>query len=123
MSDGIELKPCPHCGCSVVRSFKVFERDGWRVDCNKCNGGFHKTTKAEAIAAWNTRPTAPVEDGVRQERQKIVAWLMHTAQSTKLDLENGLWKGIEDDAVEFMGTCTMLADGIKRGDHLAAMGE
>ena len=49
------LLPCPFCGGETIRLFKVFERDGFRVDCNACNGGFHKRTEAEAIVSWNTR--------------------------------------------------------------------
>lgn len=56
------LKPCPFCG-SKPRSqwFDATSEDDdcgyWGIDC--CQAFAHEATKADAIAAWNTRPAAP----------------------------------------------------------------
>ena len=48
-----ELLPCPFCGGSAVVSSLYGD---WYVECDLCDaGGSGEDTKAEAIAAWNTR--------------------------------------------------------------------
>lgn len=47
----LDLLPCPFCGCARIyeRGFRCFE-------CPECRAeGPTKATKAEAVAAWNTR--------------------------------------------------------------------
>ncbi len=55
-----ELAPCPFCGCAAevsVHPNTVF------VTCTNCwaveGRRFNRDQEAEAIRAWNTRPTAP----------------------------------------------------------------
>jgi len=57
-----ELKPCPFCGgvdkvkCTIFMS--VFQ-----VQCFECkSSAYGSNNKDQAIAAWNTRPAAPVEE-------------------------------------------------------------
>lgn len=62
----VSLLPCPFCGG------EAFERGFRRYECKNCGAeGPGAGTKAEAIAAWNRRPHAPVSrpgDGVEGER-------------------------------------------------------
>lgn len=64
----LDLLPCPFCGCARIyeRGFRCFE-------CPECRAeGPTKATKAEAVAAWNTRaalsraPEAASEDAYRR---------------------------------------------------------
>ena len=61
------LKPCPSPWCNH-RSFIVhtskdhFYGEAFQGRCSQCNlGGPVKRTKAEAIAAWNTRAAPPAQ--------------------------------------------------------------
>ncbi len=67
-----ELEPCPVSWCTEptprvqTRSASIFV-----VRCNECGTTtpyFH--TEAEAIAAWNTRPT-PSPDGIREALEEL----------------------------------------------------
>ncbi|WP_406238144.1 Lar family restriction alleviation protein [Acetobacter orientalis] len=50
-----ELKSCPFCGSSNLHTPHPKHTSAW-VTCNVCNAeGPIKHTRAEAIAAWNTR--------------------------------------------------------------------
>ena len=55
-----ELKPCPFCGGEDIVLFELkASKDCW-VECKKCwasSNVFKLDAKAEAIAAWNTRPS------------------------------------------------------------------
>lgn len=66
-----ELKPCPLCGSDKVHTAttRVTAENIWSgVECTDCGVEITRMTKAEAIAAWNTRlasqPTS-VEDAWR----------------------------------------------------------
>lgn len=47
--------PCPFCGCTTIREFKVFERERYRIDCNACNCGAEANDRQTALARWNRR--------------------------------------------------------------------
>ena len=49
-----ELKPCPFCGGEAIL---MHGAHAWEIHCLPCTASVSEMTKAEAIAAWNTRPT------------------------------------------------------------------
>ena len=90
----LDLLPCPFCGCARIyeRGFRCFE-------CLECRAeGPTKATKAEAVAAWNTRaaltraPEASREGAA--ERLAIVAekpaHLIRWGEGDRLDLQSVL---------------------------------
>ena len=57
-----ELKPCPYC-CKRNDLGTAKWARGFVIRCGYCGAiGPNRRTEPEAIAAWNTRPTKPVED-------------------------------------------------------------
>lgn len=69
-----ELLPCPFCGANepsvwLYQQKRFANNKLWAAHCKICNIERTASTKAEAIAAWNTRaaaqtpPSAGVEDG------------------------------------------------------------
>ena len=97
--DSAVLLPCPFCGGVQIEAFHHIDRGwgaSWHVECvaEECgNSTCHHDTEATAITAWNTRQRIQSDalldaegvklywyrqgkdDGVEQERAKIVAWL------------------------------------------------
>ena len=62
--EGRALAPCPFCGGERVTAIKyggnrAEDDPKWWAGCTVCDAGIDHQTRAEAIAAWNTRPTAP----------------------------------------------------------------
>jgi glycyl-tRNA synthetase alpha subunit len=68
----MELKPCPFCGASVATIWESPTMDcngvsgaEYLVDCRDIDDGCGASvvggTKAEAITAWNTRPTEQLQ--------------------------------------------------------------
>ena len=64
-----KLKPCPFCGCEAIiteipphkHAFATFMPDyegSATVECCLCGAALIKTTKDEAIKAWNRRDGA-----------------------------------------------------------------
>ncbi|MFC6349802.1 Lar family restriction alleviation protein [Stenotrophomonas sp. CW117] len=65
MSDP-ELKPCPFCGCDFLSLNRTDYGTFWVncPDCLACTGGVlldDKTSRAEAIAAWNRRSLSDIQ--------------------------------------------------------------
>ena len=61
-----KLAPCPFCGCTLVDCDDVTDHDGsgWHVYCPQCFcDGPGMDCKADAIAAWNRRPSPPALEG------------------------------------------------------------
>jgi len=66
----VELKPCPFCGaCGRIEDIGEGSRAAWLAGCESCNSEPERSlyismpSRAEAIAAWNTRaPVAPPSD-------------------------------------------------------------
>ena len=58
-----KLKPCPFCGGRP--KIKTYKEQGWHFSpcCKMIEAGLLYKTKAEAIAAWNTRPDQPKAGG------------------------------------------------------------
>ena len=59
-----DLKPCPFCGGVAYLRDDVSHSTAYFIGCatEDCFGEFHwGQTEAEAIAAWNTRPTPLAE--------------------------------------------------------------
>lgn len=58
MSD-VKLEPCPFCnGAPTLHENDWCEPSEWSVQCVACNASsYGETDQAEAIAAWNRRPT------------------------------------------------------------------
>ena len=78
-----QLKPCPFCGTVPIcdwRSASPIEGPDegyWDITC--CRAFAHEDTKAEAIAAWNTRHSAPAGE------VEPVAWLVrHEMHGTEV---------------------------------------
>lgn len=61
------LAPCPICNGEV--DIHDYEDGYWRVICVCTVHGPLRSTEAEAIAAWNTRPGT---DGLRDAAQRVV---------------------------------------------------
>ena len=55
-----ELKPCPFCGTKPLLYDLLDTHGGFSVECpaDGCDTEKMKRTKAEAVAAWNTRAAA-----------------------------------------------------------------
>ena len=72
-----DLRPCPFCGSAALLSALEGEPEGegfwaWAY-CPLCNAnGSDKTTRAEAIATWNTRP---IEDALLAACEDALAFL------------------------------------------------
>lgn len=90
----LDLLPCPFCGCARIyeRGFRCFE-------CPECRAeGPTKATKAEAVAAWNTRAALSRAPGAGREgaaeRLAIVAekpaHLIRWGEGDRLDLQSVL---------------------------------
>jgi Lar family restriction alleviation protein len=66
-SEEVELKPCPFCGGEgwiVVDAANTYQPPLWRPQCKACGGGLGGLdSKAEAIAAWNTRAPSALPVG------------------------------------------------------------
>jgi Lar family restriction alleviation protein len=64
MTDEVPLRKCPHCGdtdsLAVMIDTDIYGGTRYGVECSECgaNGGFYDT-RAEAVAAWNTRVSDP----------------------------------------------------------------
>lgn len=67
MTDKVkELLPCPFCGGSKLELDNLVDADDYCVECKTCQLGQHAVhTRDGAIAAWNRRPAASIE----QEQQ------------------------------------------------------
>lgn len=73
-----ELKPCPFCGGEQVTTApdREFGDVTWVVICKACGVRVERDLEEDAIAAWNTRPTAPVPDdvaGLVERRMQLLA--------------------------------------------------
>ncbi|KKM17688.1 hypothetical protein LCGC14_1673280 [marine sediment metagenome] len=75
MNDKTELKPCPFCESHSHGWHKQYwqevEQDGllYRIFCRRCGASCRaKKTKAEAITAWNTRPSPAVGQAKHEKR-------------------------------------------------------
>lgn len=78
-----QLLPCPFCGGEASGEF--FSQNAWSIFCDKCHASAAMCeTKAEAIAAWNTR-TPP----------KRVAMTLDEAEVRALTAETRLAAAIE----------------------------
>ena len=100
-----KLKPCPFCGADASSEFFSNDGGGWSIFCDECHANSVTTpSKAEAIAAWNTRATPPAEP----TDVMIVAWQpIETAPKDEFILlyedgmmrcgmrENGQWEPAE----------------------------
>lgn len=68
------LAPCPMCGKSVATIWNPID-NMWTVECYDGDGGcmvsVDRRTRAEAIAAWNTRAPDPE---IQRMRSVIEAW-------------------------------------------------
>lgn len=66
------LLPCPNPWCgNVAATFPVNGAAGWRMACDcGVRTGAHPT-KAEAVTAWNTRPSPNPEDKATVEREEV----------------------------------------------------
>ena len=126
--DSAVLLPCPFCGGVQIEAFHHIDRGwgaSWHVECaaEECgNSTCHHDTEANAIAAWNTRqPTQNdalldaegaklywyrqgKDDGVEQERAKIVAWLAREEE----DYPSG----------KYSGFAAIIREEIEAGEHL-----
>jgi len=58
-----ELLPCPFCGGDADFGTRPNERAWWSLHCSECTAYRCGPTKAEAIAAWNTRTPRLGETG------------------------------------------------------------
>lgn len=57
-----DLKPCPFCGHRAETQEYGMRTEVWAVWCVECKAQMESiSTKAEAIAAWNTRTTPLAE--------------------------------------------------------------
>jgi hypothetical protein len=55
-----ELKPCPFCGSSEIRSFDISCRNmdsspNWMVECQDCGGEYLDVYREDAENGWNER--------------------------------------------------------------------
>jgi len=100
MSD-IKLKPCPFCGAvdDVDRDdschlYINFNRE-WHVHCHGCGIGTRQLpTKAEAITAWNTRPTEAAADARGMEAaaarvEELLGSTNHISDAIRAALNGG----------------------------------
>ena len=107
----VALLPCDFCGRQPLLNYTHFEAGAahwWHVICDAplskrirdaslCKGvsGPHKQTPGEAIAAWNTRPTAalPSEDDVERVARAIA---IHTYATTSGTSDCNEWEDMRD---------------------------
>ena len=83
-----DLKPCPFCGSEARMWQDPSHSAAWFIGCDDgetaCFGAIHwDQTKAEAIAAWNTR-TIPLAEALAVPEIKALEALLQEARS---DLE------------------------------------
>ena len=80
-TDRDELEPCPFCGSDTCQTREVRWNPvmtKWAVSCVRGCGtdGPAHDTEAEAIAAWNRRPTPQAGDELARENVEYgIAWL------------------------------------------------
>jgi Lar family restriction alleviation protein len=81
-----DLKPCPFCGVDTAH-FKIGHGDlgkTYWVECLGCRSAGSEGTKAQAIAAWNTRTDlipAMIEEAVQAERKAILKLRMQKPET------------------------------------------
>lgn len=87
-----ELLPCPFCGGNA--SFEHLENTRWSIGCADIDGdcmGFQSlqtfSRKAEALAAWNRRPTSA---GQSEEVDRI-AWHKPAHRAVMASVHLGKW--------------------------------
>jgi Lar family restriction alleviation protein len=73
MTTKTDLKPCPFCGRPEVAFDKILGAGSSFVKCLSCltRGPVYRT-KAEAIKAWNTRPTDVIREAVEEKLYRAV---------------------------------------------------
>lgn len=122
--DKVELKPCPFCSRKPCVDE---ERGAWMIFCptNAHHAGTDFfDTKAEAIAAWNTRPdTTTIEALQAQLREQALQYLALDGQATELqaqvaarDAEIGRLRRLIVAASKFIGQLKHT----KKGERLFA---
>ena len=84
------LLPCPFCGKQPWSYDDANHSTAWEVECGNttCSAqpSVWKTTKVEAIAAWNTRqPTQ--SDALREENERLRAVLARTVNLAEVYAE------------------------------------
>lgn len=110
-----ELKPCPFCGGwarMLNRSIGIRGRSGYdwwhSIQCAKCNAavGYDDNryrNKADAIAAWNTRASAPAVGAPREVVERFCQDLcQHFGNLKKAERDGGgeLWYGELEEIVK-----------------------
>jgi hypothetical protein len=70
-----ELKACPFCGVDnpMSGSMKTKGAKGWWIECRDCPALMEADTEAEAIAAWNVRPTPDLGDDLVEKAALAMA--------------------------------------------------
>ena len=84
--DSAVLLPCPFCGKQPWSYDDANHSTAWEVECGNttCSAqpSVWKTTKVEAIAAWNTRqPTQ--SDALREENERLREHLISALDTLK----------------------------------------
>lgn len=128
-----EPLPCPFCGTpdpEIVPDGIGWSK-GYRIRCNNCraSGPSVNIEKAEAIAAWNTRPTAPSADvsapggreGDKEFLGQAVKALIHVDYEDKMAQKKGRELLISEDTKRMI---KKVLDNPRTGswpDYLAAL--
>lgn len=115
------LKPCPHCGKSVEWRESAVAGEGGYARCHTCSdfSYFYFGSKADAIAAWNTRATP---EPVAPTPSPDIAGLVERAKNYVNDpdqLEHCDPKYLSDDLEEFATALHRVAqerDALKLGN-------